>query len=80
MYGQDVRPDREDTVSTFGASHSNIDMTAHGATVEYSLADRGGFEDLVIKSISGYRSVKNELLNNATGASSPTSSHSPDPR
>ena len=71
MYGQDVRPDREDTVSTFGASHSNIDMTAHGATVEYSLADRGTFEDLVIKSISGYRSVKNELLNNATGASSP---------
>lgn len=71
IYGGDVRPNRADTVSTFGKSHSDIDMSAHSLTAEYMLADRGIFEDLAIKSISGYRKVENDLLNNATGASSP---------
>jgi iron complex outermembrane recepter protein len=71
MYGQDVRPHREDNVSTFGASHSNIDLSAHGLTIEYELDNIGTFEDLAVKSISGYRKVENDLLNNATGASSP---------
>ncbi|WP_269620301.1 TonB-dependent receptor [Zhongshania sp. BJYM1] len=71
MYGQDVRPNREDNVSTFGASHSNVDLSAHGLTIEYELNNTGTFEDLAVKSISGYRKVENDLLNNATGASSP---------
>ncbi|MBQ0794516.1 TonB-dependent receptor [Zhongshania sp.] len=71
MYGQDVRPNRESNVTTFGASHSNIDLNAHGLTIEYELDSIGTFEDLALKSISGYRKVENDLLNNATGASSP---------
>jgi iron complex outermembrane recepter protein len=71
LYGQDVRPNREDRVSTYGASHSEVDLNAHGLTLEYQLDDSGVFEDLAIKSISGYRQVENDLLNNATGASSP---------
>lgn len=71
MYGQDVHPNREDNVTTFGASHSNIDLNAHGLTIEYEFDSIGAFEDLALKSISGYRKVENDLLNNATGASSP---------
>lgn len=71
LYGQDVRPNRADTVSTYGASHSNIDLSAHGLTAEYDLGDWGTFEALAIKSITGYREVENDLLNNATGASTP---------
>jgi iron complex outermembrane receptor protein len=71
MYGQDVRPNRQDNVTTFGASHSDVDLNAHGLTLEYQLDNIGTFEDLAVKSISGYRKVENDLLNNATGASSP---------
>ncbi len=71
LFAQDVRPDYADKVRTFGASHSEVDMMAHSLTMNFELQDRGGLEGMAVKSITGYREVDNDMLNNSSGASSP---------
>lgn len=64
VFDQDIRPNREDQVHTFGASQNDTDLNGHSLTLAYDLGD-----DLLFKSITGYRESKNNLLNNAAGAS-----------
>ena len=70
LYGDDVRTKRADTVHTYGASYGNTDLDGHGLTLTFDLGNVGALEGLELKSISSYREVENDLLNNATGASS----------
>ena len=57
-------------VYVYGDSHNKLDSYAHTLNMNFELQDRGSFQDMAIKSISGYRNVDNDLLNNSTGASS----------
>jgi len=71
LFAGDVREDYADKVHTYGASHSKTEMKAHSLTMNFELANSGSFENMAIKSITGYRETENDLLNNSTGASSP---------
>ncbi|MCG3168895.1 MAG: Pesticin receptor [Pseudomonadales bacterium] len=68
LHGDNVHPDREDTVSSFGPSINNVDIEGHGLTLAWDLGELGAFSDLTLKSITGYRESKNLLVNNAFGA------------
>lgn len=70
LFAKDVREDYADKIHTYGASHSEVEMTAHTLNINFELQDTGAFQDMAIKSITGYRNVDNDMLNNSTGASS----------
>jgi iron complex outermembrane receptor protein len=70
LFAQDVREDYADKVHTYGASHNKVDMNAHSLNMNFDLQDRGTFSNMAFKSITGYREVENDMLNNSTGASS----------
>ncbi len=65
-YVGDARPDYEDEISTYGESFSDVDIKGHNLTMTFELAD-----GLTLKSITGYRDVKNDMMNNSSGASTP---------
>lgn len=71
LFGQDVREDYADKVHTYGASHSEVEMSAHTLNLNFELQDTDTFQGMALKSITGYREVDNDMLNNSTGASSP---------
>mgnify|MGYP003381392939 CR=1 FL=1 len=70
LFAQDVREGYASNVNVYGDSHNELDMYAHTLNMNFELQDRGTLQDMAIKSISGYRNVDNDLLNNSTGASS----------
>ena len=70
LFAQDVHKGYASNVYVYGDSHNKLDSYAHTLNMNFELQDRGSFQDMAIKSISGYRNVDNDLLNNSTGASS----------
>ena len=71
LFAQDVREGYASNVYSYGDSHNEFDMYAHTLNLNFELQDRGSFQDMAVKSISGYRNLSNDLLNSSTGASSP---------
>ncbi|WP_162846143.1 TonB-dependent receptor [Seongchinamella sediminis] len=70
LFGDDVREDYADKVHTYSPSHSKVDLLSHSLTMDFGLSDRGAFQDMAFKSITAYRDVDSDVLNNNTGASS----------
>ncbi|MBK6289789.1 MAG: TonB-dependent receptor [Gammaproteobacteria bacterium] len=78
LHGDNVRPHREDKVTSWGVSRNDVDLEGHGLTMSYEFGDAGVFTDLVLKSITGYRESENYLVNNAFGTTTPLLFNIPD--
>jgi len=78
LHGANVNPNRVDQVNSFGISQNDTDLRGHALTLTYDIGDRGNFDGLTFKSISGYRQVENLLINNAMGTATPLLFNNPD--
>ena len=78
LHGDNVKSDRADDVTSWGAARNDVDLEGHGLTMSYEFGDAGCFTDLVLKSITGYRESENYLLNNAMGTATPLLYNNPD--
>ncbi len=78
LYAANVNTGRADEVNSFGISRNDTDLQGHALTLTWELGDRGSFEGLTLKSVSGYRQADNHLVNNVLGTATPLLFNNPD--